>query len=124
MGPAIEIRCADGTLEACPVTSSLVFAVSGNREAVFLSAYAEPAWKDVGRLFYFAKEGGGLAIAPAGEGARASERTVRLSPEHEPGRYRVYAFVADRALGPDDMRWQRGGDATLAKVRVEVVIAE
>jgi len=103
----------------------LVFAVSGNREAVFLSAYAEPAWKDDGRLFYFAKEGGGLALAAAaGEGARAAERAVRLSPEHEAGRYRVYAFVAERVLGADDMRGQRGGGAALAKVRVELVIVE
>ena len=91
---------------------------------MFLSAYAEPASKDGGRIFYFAKQGGGIALGAAGEGARASERTLRLSPEHAPGRYRVVAFVADRVLGPDDMRRRRGGDATLAKVRVELAIVE
>ena len=35
-GVKIEIRCADGTLAACPVTSSLVFAVSEARGAVGL----------------------------------------------------------------------------------------
>ena len=120
----IEISCADGTLAACPVTSSLVFAVSGNRRAVFLSAYAERVGTEGARVFYFAKHGGGVDIAAAAKGARAPEAKVRLSPEHEPGRYRVHAFVADRVLGPDEMRSKRDADAALVEARVELVIVE
>jgi hypothetical protein len=125
-GPKLEIRCADGTLAACPVRSSLVFAVSGSPKRVFLSAYAERVGTEGGQVFYFAEEGGGveIAAAAAAEGARAAEAKVRLSPEHEPGRYRVHAFVAERVLGREEMQAGRGEDAAEAEVRVEVVIVE
>ena len=65
-----------------------------------------------------------MKIAAAAEGVRAAEAKVRLSQGHEPGRYRVHAFVADRVLGPDEMRSQRGGEAALAELRVEVAIVQ
>jgi hypothetical protein len=124
LGPTIALRCADGTLAACPVTSSLVFTVSGNRKRVFLSAWAERVGTEGGSVVYFSQEGGGVEIAAAAEGAHAAETKMRLSPEHEPGPYRVHAFVADRVLGREEMRSGRGADAAQAEVRVQVAIIE
>jgi hypothetical protein len=103
------------------VSSSLVFAVSKNRQKVFLSAFAEPVGASGARVFYFEQEGGGVEIAAAGESAR-TKPAVRLARAHRPGRYRVYAAVADRILGPEEL--QAGGGRVLAKARVEVVIVE
>lgn len=124
--PVVEIRCEGGTLAACPLSGSLVFAVSGNRKAVVLSAWAERVEIGSGTagqaepVIYFEKDGGGVEIAPAGENARAVERKVALSAGHEPGRYRVHAVVAEGVLGREEMLRMAGGDG-VAQVKLVVV---
>jgi hypothetical protein len=74
-------------------------------------------------VFYFSKEGGdAVEIAAAGEGARAAERSVKLSGSLTPGRYRVYAFVTERALGRQETRWEQAASGVLTRTRVEIVI--
>jgi hypothetical protein len=109
------------------LSGSVVFAVSGNRKAAVLSAWAERVGMGSGtagqaaQVIYFEKDGGGAEIAHGGQGAGVADRKVPLSPGHEPGRYRVYAVVADRVLGRKEMERMAGGSGV---ARVELVVVE
>lgn len=126
LGAKIEIRCANGTLAACPVSSSLVFTVSDVKERAVLTAYAQRVGTgpDPKQVLYFEQEGGFVEIPAATEGAPASEHAQRLSPGHKPGRYRVHAFVAGPVRGREEMRRQRDRDARMSELRTELVIVE
>jgi hypothetical protein len=107
-------------LTACPATSSLVFAVSGSRSAVVLSAWAEPIGTDGPREFYFSKQDGWLDVPWKTEGGSL----IEMARVQGQGTYRLHAIVAERALGREEMQVEGSGKEALAKVEVTVVIGE
>lgn len=124
--PLIEVKCRGGTLSACPRASELVFAIAGKGAQGFLSAYAEPVGHEGARVFYFSTEDGSTKIATdaPGAGVGVAERAVRIPDAQRAGRYRVHAYLVERALGREEMQSAPGGAFVLAKARVEVVIIE
>jgi hypothetical protein len=120
----LELSCRPGTLAACPRSATLVFSASGGRAASYLSAYAEPIGHDAEPVFYFSEEDSAPKLAEPEKGARI-EHTVAVSAAHRVGRYRVHAYLADGALGREEMV-EGADDATgiAARLRVEIVIVE
>ena len=119
----LEVRCSGGKLTACPRSSAIVFALKGKGARGFLSAYAEPVGHDGERVFYFSKEDGSAELGVGAEGARVTERAVRIAADQRAGRYRVHAFLAARPFTREEM--QSGpGPGVIATARVEVVIVE
>lgn len=102
-GQSLEVRCSQGTLAACPSSSDLVFVVSGSDRSCVLSAYAEPLDGHAERVWYFARESESPRVVAGAATTHVFERAVRLTGTHQPGRYRVHAFLADRALAHDEM---------------------
>jgi hypothetical protein len=99
--------------------------LSRGRADGFLSAYAEPIGHDAERVFYFSKEDGSVRVTVPAEGTRVAERTVRLPAAQEPGRYRVHAVLAERALSRDEMlaaAGQRGVEVRVT-TRVELIVS-
>ena len=127
MAPVLALRCSGGTLSACPASSELVFVLRGQRAAGFLSAYAEPIGHDAQRVFYFSKQDGSVELAVPADGSRASERPVRMPAVQGPGRYRLYAVVADRPLAREELvrgAGQQGNAKVRATARVELVVTD
>jgi len=124
--PVIEVTCRGGTLSACPRGAEIVFAIAGKGVEGFLSAYAEPIGREGERVFYFSTEDGSAKIATdtSGAGVRVAERAMRIPDAQRAGRYRVHAYLAQRALGRDEMQSALGRAVVLANSRVEVVITE
>lgn len=120
-GPRLEVICADGSLAACPISSRLIFAVSGDATTGFLSAYAEPLEPGAERVWYFARESQSPELAGVANGTRVFEQAVQLVGSHQRGRYRVHAFLADAALGQDEMLANPSGQAR-ATVHAELHI--
>lgn len=99
----LEAVCSQGTLAACPMSSTLTFAIRGSSPAGFLSAYAEPLDAPAERIWYFSSDTASPELAGAVDETRVFDRGVRLSGTHRPGRYRIHAFLADRPLSPAEM---------------------
>jgi hypothetical protein len=88
--PALELACAGGTLAACPVGSTLLFAV-GEAQDGFLAAYAEP--RPAGeRVWYFSADGAAPAVHAA-PGLQPAGKGIRIGPEHAPGDYVVHVLL-------------------------------
>ena len=99
----------------------------GQRAAGFLSAYAEPIGHDAERVFYFSKQDGSVDLSVPADGSRVSERPVRMPGVQGPGRYRVYAVVADRPLAREELvrgAGQQGNAKVRATARVELVVTD
>jgi hypothetical protein len=95
VAPALELSCAGGSLAACPIGSTLLFAVGEGQEG-FLSAYAEP--RPAGeRVWYFSAEGAAPAVH-ASPGLQGAAKAIRVGPEHAPGAYVVRIFLARTPL--------------------------
>jgi len=120
LGAKLVVRCSPGTLEACPKSSSLAFTLSGGRADGFLSAYAEPVGHDGERVFYFSKEDGSVRLGVTAQGKGVTERVVRLPAGQRPGRYRVRAVLAERALSRDEMLAGSGQPSVEARVTVQI----
>ena len=121
---ALSVTCSGGALSACPMSSSLVFSLSGKRLSGFLSAYAEPVGHEAERVFYFSKEDGSVELAWPPDAEHEAKRIVRLSALHEPGRYRIHALLADQ---PQPRSAMTGGElipGARATARVEMVVVE
>jgi hypothetical protein len=120
--PVLAVRCADGTLGACPKSSRLFFSVAGDRTSGFLSAYAEPLDMPGERIWYFSSET--LSPQPVGavDGTRVFDHAVNLGGTHRPGRYRIHAFLAPRPLSHTEMLESAGSQAL--RMQAEVAITE
>ena len=125
LGPKLAVRCSGGTLEACPKSSSLVFTLSRGRADGFLSAYAEPVGHDGERVFYFSKEDGSVKLGVAAGGKGDAEHTVRVPAAQRPGRYRIHAVLAERALSRDELLAGAGKPSFEVRVtaRVELIVS-
>jgi hypothetical protein len=124
--PILEMSCSGGTLGTCPASSNLVFLVSGDSSAGYLSAYAEPLDPDLDRVWYFSQETGSPELGAA-EGTQVFERGVRLRGSHRAGRYRVHAFVADWPLTRAQMLGEpdRNSEGTVrTSMHAELVIVD
>jgi hypothetical protein len=106
-------------------TSSLVFTLARGSGDGFLSAYADPVGGDGQRVFYFSMEDGSVKLGVSGQGKGVTERLVRLPAAQRPGRYRVYAVLAERALSRDEMLAGAGQPSVAATVtaQVEVIVS-
>ena len=91
----LELVCSGGRLEACPHGSHLVFGVTGEARAGYLSAYAEPI-ADGERIWYFPNERS--ATAPGVVPGQPVERVIEIGPEHPVGRYSVHVLITTRPL--------------------------
>lgn len=102
VGVQIDLGCLEGTLERCPVGSTLLFSVRGEsaREGQqgFLGAYARPEGGGE-TIWYFSGEAESPAVAASGPELKPLSRGIRLGPEHRPGRYQVVVVVAQAAPG-------------------------
>jgi hypothetical protein len=101
--PKLELICSGGSVHACPISSKLIFVVAGDATSGFLSAYAEPLDAGAERVWYFSESGQSPELSGVTDGTRVFEQAVRLAGAHQPGRYRVHAFVARRALAEQEM---------------------
>jgi hypothetical protein len=120
--PRLELICSGGTLEACPLSSKLIFAVAGDATTGFLSAYAEPLEPGTERVWYFSKSNQSPELPRIGEGTRVFERAVQIAGTHRPGRYRVHLFLSDVPLGQEQMLANTDGLAT-ARSEVELRVS-
>jgi hypothetical protein len=118
--PALEVRCDDGTLTACPSSSKLVFIVSGERTSGFLSAYAEPLDAGGELVWYFSREAQSPRLVGVSDGTRVFDRAVKLSGSHRPGRYRIHAFLAPRPLSRAEMLTSFQMDAARTQIEISI----
>ncbi len=125
-GPAetVQVRCAEGRLTACPLSSKLVFVVAGGTRQGFLSAYAEPVDGHAERVWYFSSEGESPSVAAQPANTQVLERAVRLAGAHQPGRYRVHVFLADRALRRDEMLADTSAPGVRAQLQTDLTVLE
>ena len=93
--PALEISCAGGSLDACPVGSRLIFGVEGATSG-YLAAYADPAGGGE-RIWYFSADGQSPALAPVA-GTQVARKAILLGHEHVLGDYLVHVLVTARPL--------------------------
>jgi hypothetical protein len=93
---ALDLACEGGTLAACPVGATLLFAVSGEADG-FLGAFAEPR-RGGERVWYFSADGETPRVRTAG-GTTASRRAIRIGGEHAPGDYVVRILLSRAPLG-------------------------
>jgi hypothetical protein len=119
--PRIELVCSGGSLDACPISAKLVFAVTGDDTSGFVSAYAEPLDPGAERVWYFSRQVGSPQLNGIGDGTRVLDRAVQLASAHQPGGYRVHVFLSEAALTPDEMLGGAGASAT-ANLQVELHI--
>jgi hypothetical protein len=120
--PTLEATCTDGTLSACPISAKLVFVVSGDAPSGFLSAYAEPLDAGAERVWYFSREANTPEVMLADQGTHVFDRAVMLSGSHQPGRYRVHAFLAARPLAREEMLAEPRSADLLASIQFDVTI--
>jgi hypothetical protein len=119
-GPRLQLICSGGRPDACPISSQLIFAVSGDATSGFLSAYAEPLEPGAERVWYFSRDGDSPVLDGVRDGTRVFERAVRLAGTHQTGRYRVHVFLSDVALTPAEML--AGTSAVIARAQAELQI--
>jgi hypothetical protein len=122
--PRLDAVCSHGTLADCPISATLSFAVSGGGAAGQLSAYAEPLDGQGERVWYFSSDTRTAELAGQAGETRAFNRAVRLAGTHRPGRYRIHAFLADRALTPAEMLAGPPSGAVQISLRRELFVAE
>jgi hypothetical protein len=94
-GIALDLGCEGGSLDACPVGSTLIFGVNGETDG-FLAAYAEPRGGGE-RIWYFSSEGEAPRVHAEG-GTTAVRRAVRVGDEHQPGEYVVHVVLSRAPL--------------------------
>jgi hypothetical protein len=94
-GPSVEISCAGGTLNACPIGSRLLFAVEGAGTG-YLAAYADPAHGGQ-RIWYFSRDGQSPALSSE-PGTQVAPRAILVGSEHTPGDYLVQVLVTSEPL--------------------------
>ena len=121
---ALELRCSGGTLAACPLSSKLVFLLSGSAETGFLSAYAEPLTSGAERVWYFSREVHSPALAEPLDGTYVFDRAVGLGGSHRAGRYRVHAFLADQPLTHGELLSPHVQERARASLHIDVNLIE
>lgn len=95
-GIALDLACQGGSLDACPVGSTLIFGVNGETDG-FLAAYAEPRGGGE-RIWYFSSDSEAPRVHAEG-GTTALRRAVRIGDEHWPGQYVVHLVLSRAPLG-------------------------
>jgi hypothetical protein len=94
-GASLEISCAGGALNACPVGARLLFAVQG-AEGGYLAAWADPT-QGGERIWYFSRDSQSPALTPV-PGTQVATKAILLGPEHAPGDYVVHVLVTGEPL--------------------------
>jgi hypothetical protein len=120
----LELRCSDGRLSACPLSSKLVFLVSGEADAGFLSAYAEPLEAGMERVWYFSREAHSPELALPLNGTHVFDRGVSLAGSHRAGRYRVHAFLSDQPLTHAELLAGPPSQRVRASLHTEITLTE
>ena len=88
--------CSGGTLDACPIGSTLVFRTELATAQGYLVAYADPLFSGAERVWYW--QGASSPLVDPAPGPTVLARGVRLGPEHVPGTYALHLIVARRRL--------------------------
>jgi hypothetical protein len=91
----LEASCRGGSLAACPVGATLLFAAEGTAQG-FLAAYAQQR-PDGERIWYFSADGESPELRPSG-GLQPASRAVRIGAEHAPGPYVLHLFLTRAPL--------------------------
>ncbi len=122
-GPRVEVVCAGGSLDACPLGSRLLFVASAGARPGYVAAYAEPAGGGGERVWYFSSDRDAPAIPAASAAAAPLDSAVQIGPEHRVGRYLVHVVVGARPLSRDEALHPAAGDALLSQetIPLEVV---
>ncbi len=121
--PRVELVCAGGSLEACPLGARLLFAASGGAQPGYLAAYAEPVGGGGERVWYFSREREAPVIPAGAGGAIPIGSAVEIGPEHRAGKYLIHVVVGARPLSRDETLRPAAGDAVLSQrtIAVEIV---
>jgi hypothetical protein len=95
--PLLEVGCRDGSLDACPSGSALLYRADGAVDGGFLAAWAVPEGGGE-KIWYFPTASGESPSVTARSEVQTLARGVRLGPEQPPGRYRVHLLLSRRPL--------------------------
>ena len=96
---ALDVACLEGTMQACPTGSTLVFSALGDAGAGYLTAHAQPRGGGT-RIWYFSGQGDSPRLAPSAGGTRPATRGIRLGAEHQPGDYVVHIALSSGPSAP------------------------
>lgn len=101
---ALSVGCGPSGARTCAVGSTLMFTVNAALASGTLGAYAERVDDPTHQRIWYFPDGAGEAptVAP-GAGTMVVPRGIRIGPEHQPGRYRVTVWLADRPLARGDV---------------------
>jgi hypothetical protein len=132
-GPAffgVEVGCSRGTLDHCPIGSTLLFRVQDAAPAGggYLIAFAEPSGGDGQRIWYLS--GQNAPALPAHTGSPGAPillaQGARIGAEHRPGLYILHTLVARRPLDAAEVLGDARNADVVARhdVRLVVVAAD
>lgn len=106
---AVDMGCGTSAVRSCRIGDTLMFTVNAALVSGYLGAYAERTDDpEHGRIWYFAAPSrgdlpvAGPMIAP-GPGTVVVDQGIRIGREHQPGTYRVTAWIASRPLTASEL---------------------
>jgi hypothetical protein len=116
---AVEVGCSGGTLERCPLGSTLIIRTELSEPLGFVVAYADPVAGGGQRVWYFS--GPGAPEVRASREPVILDRGIRVGPEHSLGAYEIHVLVVRRRMTPSELATLGAGDV-IAAARLRLVI--